>query len=401
MSAYRLRLDPPTPLWLGSLFYWFYWSFVAIYDPFLNVYLADQIGLTGLEIGILAVFSPLTALLLAPFLSAVADGRGWRVPLLQITLLGWLITLLLLPWPQTFWGILPMFALLALFRSPTAPLGDSLVAQMAVTYRLGYGSMRLWGSLGFALLSIAAGFAWQRLGYTPMFFAAAALAVPCLFIVARLPDKPIQERQPSGSIRQLLRDPGLLTLFAVAFLGGVSLISTYIFGGIFMERLGGSRVHVGLMFGLSALAEVPVMRAADLIMRRLSAPRTLLLGLIVIATAVYGHAAATTPNILLVAAVTKGVGYALFFITIVYLINERTPDGWKATAQAIMGACFVGLAPLFTSALSGYVFDLWGGAVMFAGTASFTLAAIALMLLALARNWFRLPFAFGNVEETG
>lgn len=384
---YRVPHRRLSPLWLGSLFYWFYWTFIAAYDPFLNVYLSQELGLSGFEIGVLAIFGPLTALLFAPVISAIADGRGWRLPLLQLTLIGWVISLLLFRWPQTFWGMIPVMLLLAIFRSPTAPIGDSLIAQMSATHRLSYGSMRLWGSLGFALMSIAGGIAWQRFGYAPMFFLAAGLAVPCILLITRLEDRSPVQRQTAGSARLLLRDPGLVTLFAIAFLAGVSLISTYIFGGIFMEELGGGRVYVGLMFGLSALTEVPVMFASGRIMDRLTAPRTLFLSLLFIALAVYGHAVSHTPGVLLVAAIVKGVGYGLFFVTIIYLINERTPDEWKATAQSIMGACFVGLAPLFSSAISGYVFDHWGGRVMFAGTASFTLIAIAWMAVALARHW--------------
>lgn len=376
-----------TPLVLGSLFYWFYWSFVAAYDPFLNVYLANERGLSGFEVGVLAIFNPLMAILLGPYLAALADRRGWRLRMLQIALIGWIVALLLLRQPQTFWGFMPVMLLLAAFRSPTSPIGDGLIAQMAVSRRLSYGSMRLWGSLGFALVSIVCGMAWQRLGYGWMFYAAAVTAVPCVLPISHLEEQPVRDRQPSGSAWLLLRDPGLLTLFAISFLSGVSLISTFIFGGIFMTDLGGTRSYVGLMFGFSALAEVPIMRASDNLMRRFGAPKILLAALVVIATAVYGHALARTPNFLLAAATLKGVGYGLFFVTTVYLINQRTPDGWKSTAQAIMGACLVGLAPLFSSALSGYVFDRWGGQVMFAGTASFTLVAIVLMVLALARGW--------------
>ncbi|MBK8984958.1 MAG: MFS transporter [Chloroflexi bacterium] len=391
MSARRFYGLSLAPASLGSLFYWFYWSFVAVYDPFLNVYLSDTRGLSGLEVGILAVFNPLAALILGPFLSALADRRGWRLRLLQISLIGWIVALLLLRWPQSFFGFFPVMALLAIFRSPTSPIGDGLVAEMAVTHHLSFGAMRLWGSLGFALVSIICGLAWQQLGYAPMFWVAAATAVPCVLLIMYLEEKPVGDRQPAGSAWLLLREPGLLTLFVVAFLTGVSLISTFIFGGIFMTELGGSRSSVGWMFGLSALAEVPIMLSSARIMRRLGAPWTLLLAMVVIAVSVYGFALSRTPNALLAVSTLKGVGYGLFFVTIVHLINQRTPDAWKSTAQAIMGACFVGLAPLFSSAITGYVFDRWGGMVMFGGTATFTLAAIALMLLALARGWLNPP----------
>jgi MFS transporter, PPP family, 3-phenylpropionic acid transporter len=389
MLTRRLRLSPlaPTPLWLGSLFYLFYWSFAAVYDPFLNVYLANEKGLTGLQIGILAVCMPLAALLLAPFISALADRRGWRLRTMQILLVGWIAALLLLRLPTTFVGFLPVMVLLAIFRSPTAPIGDSLIAQMASTHRLSYGHMRLWGSLGFALTSILAGMAWRQYGYSLMFVAAALTAVPCLLLITRLEEKPLHTRQPSGSAWALLRDSGLLTLFTVTFLVAVPLLSTFTFGGIYMGQLGGDGVMVGLMFGLSALAEVPIMRRSSAIMARLTAPGTLLLGVVVLAVSVYGHAFAPNPTILLLAATLKGVGYGLFFVTLIYLIDARTPDGWKSTSQAMMNASFLGLAPLLTSAISGYIFDVWGGDTLFLISASFAVAAVALLAVAISKRW--------------
>mgnify|MGYP002147859069 CR=1 FL=1 len=40
-------------------------------------------------------------------------------------------------------------------QGPVGPIGDSLMARMAVRHRLDFGAMRLWGSLGFALVALA------------------------------------------------------------------------------------------------------------------------------------------------------------------------------------------------------------------------------------------------------
>ncbi|MCZ7673249.1 MAG: MFS transporter [Chloroflexi bacterium] len=255
----------------------------------------------------------------------------------------------------------------ALLRSPTNPLSDSLIASMAVRRRLSFGRMRMWGSLGFALVTIIGGYVWVQTGYRPMFAAALLLALPAIYFAGKLEGGPVVNSQNRGPVLDLLRDPGLLTLFIISFLMGAALLSTYIFGGIYMQQMSGNEFMIGLLFGLSALIEVPVMHVSSDIITRLTAVRTFL--------AVAGCFCAIIgwlrPGYFgrFVDSRRGGERRRLcpVFVTLVRLIDERAPDEWKSTAQAISSACFMGLSPLLTSALSGYVFDTWGGHMLYVG----------------------------------
>ena len=383
----RLHFSGTSPLLVGSLFYWFYWAFVAVYDPYLNVYFSE-LGLTGFQIGLIVTVVPLTSLIWSPFVSAMADRYGKRVQFLQWSMIAWMVMVGIVALPQTFWTILPLVFLLALVRSPTSPLSDSMIASMSMRHGLSFGRMRMWGSAGFAIVSIFCGYLWTQMGYGPMFGAAILLALPVIYISGKLESGPMGNSQERGPVKELLRDPGMVTLFVISFLMGAALLSTYIFGGIYMRQMGGDEFMMGLMFGLSALVEVPVMHFSGNIINRLTSIYTLALSLFILAISIVGFALAPSPEMLVAASMLKGVGFGLYFVTAVRLISERAPDEWKSTGQAISGACFFGLSPLVTSALFGYIFDTWGGNALYWAATIMAVTAVILMSLAVVKNWF-------------
>ncbi len=387
MIAKRRARRPMRPVTIGAAYYGFFWPMVAMYGPYFNVYLLE-LGFSGTQIGVLATIFPLFALVVAPTLSSLADRRGWRLRLLQISLVGWAAVLLLYPFPTGFAAFLLLVIVESAMRAPSLPIADGVIARMATRHRLNFGDMRLWGSLGFAAVSILSGMAWQQVGYRIMFLAAALAMLPALFIARKLEEGELAVTNGRRSFLFLAQDKGLVILYVSAFLLGMALFSTFIFGGVFMSQLGGSEIHIGLLFGVSALAEVPIMRRSGAIVRRLQGPQALLLAMLTLAVALLVYSLAWSPVVLIAAGVIKGTGFGLLFVVMVQLLNERAPAGWTSTAQSMFQASALGLAPLLTSALNGYIFDVWGADLLFGLMTAVISLSIVLLLFALRQNWF-------------
>lgn len=377
-----------TPSFRGALFYLAYWGAVGVYMPFINVEFARQ-GLSGSQIGLLNALLPLMTLLLAPGLAALGDRRGIRVRILTLSLAGLALALLLLSFPSGFAALAPIMLLLALARCPVGPIGDSLIARMAVRHRLDFGGMRLWGSLGFALVATAFGAIWQRAGYTWMFPAAALLFVPSVLAATRLEEGPVIERGARRPLRDVTRDRGLMVILAATFLVGGSLGMDGGFQGIYVEYLGGGGFLVGALFGVSAFSELPAMRFATALARRLGPAATLLLAYALLEVNYIGFALARAPLLLVPLTIIKGVGFGVYFINTVRLIDERTPPEWASTVQALMNAGAAGLAPLLASLLGGVLIDLFGPPAIY--VACLVLISLAMLTLgvAAARGVFR------------
>ncbi len=225
-----------------------------------------------------------------------------------------------------------------------------------------------------------------------MFLIAVLVGLPALLMIANLeqiPQDTSADQEPPGPIWDLLKDKGILVLAITSFLSGVALLTSYLFGGIYMQQLGGSETAVGLMFGLSALAEVPVMQRSGLLMARYGGPQTLALALILASLAVGFHAVAWSPTVLVLASVVKGFGVGIVLVALISIANERAPKAWASTAQSVVGGCFFGLAPLVTSIPSGLIFDRWGGSALFTVASLSALVGFAVLWIGIRKDWFQ------------
>ncbi|MEN9937620.1 MAG: hypothetical protein RLZZ387_4199 [Chloroflexota bacterium] len=395
IGGLRRRLRPETR---GGLYYLCYWGVIGTYFPFLFVHFA-RLGLSGAQIGLLAAIFPLTTLVVGPAVAALADRRGIRVPILAISLVGLAASIALLALPQSFAPLVPLMMLMSLCRSPIAPIGDSLVVRMAARYRLDYGQMRLWGSIGFALVAVASGALWERTGFSMMFLVAGALFLPVALFALLLDEGPVVERTGRRSIRVLLRDPALLAVLASNFLVGGSLGVAGTFEGILMDTLGGGEFLIGLLLGVTSFSEFPAMHFTGAISRRVRGPLAILLGHGLIIAALTGYALVQHPTALLATATLKGMGFGLFFVLTVRLVDERAPEEWSSTAQAILVAVTWGLAPLLFGLVAGLVYDSYGVHAVFTMSAVAVIAASLILGGATLAGVFERPAAAGERRE--
>jgi MFS transporter, PPP family, 3-phenylpropionic acid transporter len=307
------------------------------------------------------------------------------VRFLVVALIGFALSMTLLSIPRSFAALAPLVALLALFRSPIGALSDSLIVRMASRHRLDYGRMRLWGSFGFAVVALLCGVVWERIGFGALFVATGLLFFPVIFVAAMLEEGPAIDTTARPSFRSLHHDRALLALLVATFLIGASTGMSDTFSGIYVNHLGGSEFLVGAIFAVAAFSELPTMRYGAAIARHLNGWRTLLLAYALLALAYAGYAFAATPSVLLVLALLRGMGFGLFFVSTVRIIDERVPEAWSATVQGLANASAWGLGPLLAGPLSGAIYDGFGPAAVFVACA--VSVALAALVLIGSRRW--------------
>lgn len=368
----------------GALFYSLFWGTVGVYVPFINVYFVE-LGLTGREIGLLAAFVPFMTLTVSPLLASLADRFNGRVTLLRIALIGSIITyfLLGLPHATTFQTLLPLMLLQAIFYAPIIPVADTIITRMATRYQLNYGTIRLFGSLVFALTTIGFGYVWQLFAYRWMFVTAAVLLLPAILITTHLEEDPRSKTSNPTPIWQILRMPGISAVLLTTFLAGIGIGFAFTFDGIYMSTLGGNRFYVGLMFGLAAFFELPSMHLSQRLTGRFSERTVFLASLALMTAAMLGYVFSPTPAILLIFGAIRGIGFGLFFISSVQLINSLAPAEWLSTAQSLRQACTFGLAALIAGPLGGWLYDIATLQIVFILAAGAFLLAVLVVATSL------------------
>ena len=263
--------------WRLSRFYFLYFSSLGALLPFWTLYL-DELNFSALQIGQLMATLALSKVV-APYLWGwIADRSGYHIRIVQFTSLLSLMCFLPLLWFDSFWSILGFMLLFSFFWNASLPQFEVVTLSHLGEDKNRYSQIRLWGSLGFILTTIALGAVFQRLAidYLP-------LILLCIFALIWLSTLSVQESRntpPSAqSILTVLKQPPVIALLLSCFFIQASHGPYYTFYSLYMESLDYSRFSIGLLWSLGVLAEVAVFMLMPYLLRRRSAAFWLILSL--------------------------------------------------------------------------------------------------------------------------
>jgi PPP family 3-phenylpropionic acid transporter len=268
------------------------------------------------------------------------------------------------------------------------PLADTRAVEIAGVRRERFARARAWGSAAFIVGSIVAG--WVMSGRSPdLLF---VLYVPLLVatgiaawrLLARDPGTEAGARSgrrvvrggpPLSGITALLRLRGLSLLLV-----GVTAIWTAIgavmaFISIHVANLGADLATIGLMWGLGAAVEIPIMLAFPTLAKRVGSERLLLLGAVAFALRAAGWGLVTSPFAALLIAPLGGVGFALFYVGIVSFVAKSVPPGAQATAQGLYTGMTFSLGSVVGSVVAGLAAPVIGLSGLFLASAVATVLA--------------------------
>ncbi|HTX78312.1 MAG TPA: MFS transporter [Longilinea sp.] len=368
----RLKRPWSTIEWL-RLFYFVSSGGSAFISPFMTLFYRQQ-GMSGTQIGLLATLSALTAMIIAPVWTRLG-GAGDRLRrTLQIMLFGTLLMLLWLSQQTTFLTLAIVLCMLELFSAAVTPASDSLASGiLAQTPGDGFGSVRVFGSLGWALVAFLGGWLIQRTGMFSGFAAAAVglgVSVLILFRV-RVPVAEADNNREVGSQRHWF---SLAALHNPALLGFASALSAYWlvqiglinFEPIYMKQLGAGEAVIGLASTVGAAVEVGGMLLADRMVRRYGSKKVLSISFLISTAAmllVLIFPAVAT--ILLIHAI-DGIAFSFLAVSSVVFISQSTCPQETATAMALITVTLYSLSSMIGSSLSGLVFDAFGAYWLYA-----------------------------------
>jgi MFS transporter, PPP family, 3-phenylpropionic acid transporter len=342
---------------------------LATFFPYSSVLLSAR-GLDFGAIGLLLALHGVVSLVAAPAWGAVADRVGdvSRVlPVASVIAAAGAAWLAIAGDPAS---IAAALAVLAVGMGGMIPLADTRAVDLAGDDRERFGRARAWGSAAFIAGSIVTGTIIAGRSPDALF----VLYVPLLLVTGlaarrllgpdpRVNHRPARRRsthRPGVGMVNLVRLPGLLSLLL-----GVTLIWTAVgavmaFVSIHIVDQGGDLGTVGLVWGVGAAVEIPIMLAFPLLARRFGAERLLLLGAVAFALRAAGWALASGPILDVLVAPLGGMGFALFYVGLVGLIARSVPAEAQATAQGLFAGMTFSLGSVVGSVVAGVVAPIVG-----------------------------------------
>lgn len=360
-SNYR----PRQSLWVMRIYYMFFIGGDG-FLTFLNLFFI-RLGLQGEQIGFLATITSIVTLIIAPLSGALSSKTGKPIKILQFGLFGTGLLILLMSQQKIFGWIALITALRAALFSGIEPISSDLAIRIAEKdSRAGFGSIRLWGAVGWGCLTFLAGYLVERFSMLVMFIGygtAMLISASILYFLHGDSVKEATETQAvkvTQALKVILKDWAMIGLGLSLILNWGSWLGIFHFEPIYMDQLGASETLIGFTITLGALVEIPFMLWADKLLKKWDPVRIIQIAFLMDICRVAVMLAAPTIISILFIRVIDGISYAFFAVAVVLFISRRAPAGQNATLQAVFLVTLVNFMTIFTAPLIGRVFDSMG-----------------------------------------
>jgi PPP family 3-phenylpropionic acid transporter len=353
-------------LTLRGLNFWLY-ATNAVLQPFLPLYFGSK-GYTSSQIGFLMNVGPLVAIFAQPFWGYLSD-RLHTVK--RIILLLWALAIACSVglFVSASYGLTLSFVLLMFFfLQPSMPLLDSITVRSVEKRGASYGSVRLFGSLGFTTVSLIGGTVLGLLGgiaRIPYLYWATWI-VPLLLLIP-LRDEPAGgERMSLKTMGQIGRNKAFLWFLVLVLIISVPHRMNDVLLGLYMKQRGASDNMVGWAWALAAIVELPAFALLNRVMRRVHEHSLIGFAALLYSLRWLGYALADDAWTLLALQAGASVTFAVFWIAAVHYTARMLPGHLGATGQSLLAMVFLGLAGIIGGTVGGRLNDAFGGGSMYA-----------------------------------
>ena len=394
MPAEKKQLSRNTLIF--SLYFLIFFISMGFMQPFLSLHFRS-IGFSGVQVGALGTFSSLGLILTATQYGLLYDRSSRKRLFLALSMLLAGAALFFLPYLRGFGMVMVAYVLHRILISSSITAAENLSYQVSSldsdSGKPSFGKLRLWGSVGFGLTAVIGGWLLGTRGILindQLFLGFMLVSIGIILFV--MPDYYFSdgkaERSKNGSaglkniVSLIFQDRYLfLTVLALALTDPLS-DGIRSFEPIFMKDLGLTESIIGAAVSLSCFTEVPVMLLADRWIQKFEVHQ--LVYFILIFDLSRRLLVWFFPFGWLVFAlnVLTAVSFTLRLITAIHLINLRVPKQYTTTAVTFVNITLNGIFHMLSNALSGVVYDNFGGRQIYLVSACFCVIALVIALAA-------------------
>jgi len=384
-----------------TLFWFVYFGSLGIFYPYFALYLRENAGLTGTQVGLILAISPFVGMMAQPLWGQLADRTGARSRTLALLTVGTALGYLGLGLADGFWPIVLATAVLALVGTAIFPMMTSVsLAILRNAGRHAFGHVRAWGTIGYFILimvfpwmlQIFAGPLDQRVfdanvsqpGLGLMFPITASLVLVASFIAFFLPKKgAVALRAARGDWRELIHNRAFLRFLCF------SLIAHFLMHGpmwlfpLFVRSRGGDLTTIRDMWVLMLLVEIPLVFSTGSGLKRLGARGLLGVGVLIGGMRWTLCALITDPALLFAVQALHGVTVVGLNLGSPLYLDVVAPEKLRSTAQGILSMVGSGIAGIASNISAGWLMDRSGIDLLYliCGLGALALGALAWWIL--------------------
>ncbi|MDC3416915.1 MFS transporter [Aquibacillus salsiterrae] len=337
----------------------------TIIVSFLPLLLQNR-GLTGTEIGWVLAIGPLASIISQPTWGYMSDKYQTVKKILIICVIGLLITSAIFLHMSTLPLLLVFGALFYFFVAPIGALGDSLSQRRADELGISFGTIRMWGSIGFATSSLVVGEILSAIGVDFLFWPYLALGILALIVCFNLTDVKVSTNKLQLSdVNQLFKNRPFTIFLLLVMLITITHRANDSFIGIYISQLGGSERLIGISWFVGVASEALVFAFAGLWFRKFHPLIFIIAAGLLYSIRWFLFAAIDHPAYIVGLQFLHGLTFGVFYLTAFQYVTRLIPKILQSTGHLVFVTVFFGISGIIGSLVGGELIDTMGAAYLY------------------------------------
>lgn len=361
-----------------SAFLFAHYAHPGTFATYVSLFFAAR-GMSALQIGVLLSLMQMTRIVGPNLWGWVADRSGRRVEVLRLTALGALAANGGLFFADSFGGFFAVMVLLNLFTSAQAPLAEALMIAEMRGDLSSYGRIRMWGSIGFIVAVVGAGYLldWWSILALPWLAGTVLLGVLIASLRIRAMPSP-HAGMAAPPLLAILRRPEVIAFFAGSALMSGAHMALNAFYALYLEHAGYPKPVIGAMWAIGVVCEVAFFWFQASVYRRV-AVRTVMLcayGLALLRFPLIAVGAASLP-LLAVAQLLHAATFGAHHSASIMTLQRWFSGPLQARGQALYMSLAFGVGGTVGGLIMSWCWERFGPSSVYLAAAVLALAAAA------------------------
>ncbi len=342
----------------------------ALYSPFLSSYYT-RAGLGAVQIGVLLTIGPLVAIIIQPIWAILSDKTGRRKDILSLILLGGGVSIYSFYLGNSFLTFFIAAFLIAVFANSIAPLNDAITLGYANKYQLDFSRIRMGGTIGYTVFVVIAG---MIVKHNPsiQFVLGSMGYVVTFFIVRRLPKDEIAppiipgNNTPKKASRfrfsdffKIFKSKQVYFMLGFAFISQVGLSFNGSFIGVYIIDLGLSENMIGIINGICALSEIPVLFVINKVLRKITTAKIVVISCLLLGLRILLVTGGSI-GFIFAAQALHGITYMTVYFSIAVFISKNIAAENLSKGQSVLTIIQAGAGSIVGNILGGFFVDNFG-----------------------------------------
>lgn len=376
--------------------YNFSYMSIGAFAPLVGQYLSSE-GFSGTQVGTVTATGTAVAIFASAFWGKRYSRSGRKdLVLMGLCLMASLMCFVFMNMEEYIF-VIAAFGAMYFFQAPVMSLTDAFTVERAS----GFGSLRAWGAVGFALGIFLAGVFSDVLDIKVIFpfyilsFTAAAVTVWRIGVKTEEKERGNVKGDSvkrEGGYTSLLKNRRLCQLILCAFfMGGTNVANNTYFSFLYIEG-GGTVAGVGAVMLLMVGSEVPFMAWCERLSRKFTGEKTIMAAMIISAVRFLVMGLGLPWWMLAAISFSQGAVNGIILIEFVRYAAKLAPKGKESLAISAYYIIGSNLSTIVCQLCGGRLLDLGGAAAVYLFFGFFNMAGVCLY-------WkFKL---YKSIDETG